>query len=167
MRGLRIGVALFSSSSSVAIKLTDFYDVPMFQQAVQNLPQEGSITRIGRGLKVVYDKLFTKAYGARSDASKVLILLTDGKQTRKYNFIEPSIPAKALRNSGVLIKAIGIGPYFSRKELESITGSSDAVFRVPYFVSLLKKNFIGKFSFECDKSEFFGTLLLPIGRYSC
>lgn len=153
MPGLHIGVVLFSSSSSVAIKLTDFYDIDSFKQAVQNLPQEGSITRIGSALKTAYDKLFTKEYGARENVPQILILLTDGKQTRRYNYIEPSIPAKSLLNSGVLIKAIGVGSCTDRQELESITGSEKEVFMVRYFASLFEEKFFEQFSFNCNRSK--------------
>ena len=151
--GLHIGVVLFSSSSSVAIKLSDYYDIKSFKKAVESLPHEGSITRIGLGLKTAYDKLFTKEYGARQNVPQMLILLTDGKQTRKYNYIEPSIPAKSLINSGVFIKAIGIGPYADRQELQTITGSRKDVFMTRYFISLFEDEFFQQFSFNCDKGK--------------
>ena len=153
MPGLHIGVVLFSSSSSLAIKLSDYYDINSFKQAVESLPQEGSITRIGLGLKTAYDRLFTKEYGARQDVPQMLILLTDGRQTRKYNYIEPSIPAKSLLNSGVFIKAIGIGPHADRQELHTITGSKKDVFMTRYFTSLFEDEFFQQFSFNCNKSK--------------
>ena len=153
LHGLHVGVVLFSSSASVAIKLTDYYDIESFKQAIQNLPQEGSITRIGRGLKTAYDKLFTREYGARENVPQILILLTDGKQTRRYNYIEPSIPAKSLLNSGVLIKAVGIGPYADREELKTITGSEKEVFMADRFTSLFEEAFFQRFSFSCNKSK--------------
>ena len=151
--GLHIGIVLFSSSFTVEIKLTDFYDVDSFKQAVQNLPQEGSITRIGSALKTAYDKLFTKEYGARENVPQILILLTDGKQTRRYNYIEPSIPAKSLLNAGVLIKAVGVGSYADRQELETIAGSDKEVFMVKNFLSLFEEKFFQQFSFNCNRSK--------------
>ncbi|XP_065072057.1 LOW QUALITY PROTEIN: uncharacterized protein LOC135696557 [Rhopilema esculentum] len=148
--GLHAGVVLFSHSSSVAIKLSDFYDSKAFESAVQKLKHECSITRIDKGLKDSYDKLFTRSYGARSGVAKVLILLTDGRQTRRYSFIEPSVVAKPLLNEGVLLKAIGIGPHANRQELEAITGTSKTVYMIRSFDQLYKEDFLKSFNFNCD-----------------
>ena len=152
--GLHAGVVLFSHSSSVAIKLSDFYDSKAFEAAVQELKHECSITRIDKGLKDSYDKLFTRSYGARSGVAKVLILLTDGMQTRRYSFIEPSVVAKPLFNEGVLLKAIGIGPHANRQELEAITGTSKTVYMIRTFDQLYKEDFLKNFNFNCDPSKY-------------
>ena len=63
--GTRMGIVLFSQTASVPIKFNDYYNVNEFKEGVGLLPQEASITRMDRGFKAAYDKLFTKAYGSR------------------------------------------------------------------------------------------------------
>lgn len=69
---MHVGVVLFSQKSSLPIKLNDYYDLEEFKEGVQLLKHEWSITRIDRGLKLAYDKLFTKGYGSRYVAFLVL-----------------------------------------------------------------------------------------------
>ena len=152
--GLHAGVVLFSQTSSVAIKLNDFFDSKAFAAAVQKVKHECSITRIDKGLKTAYDKLLSKSYGARDGVPKVLFLVTDGKQTRKYNFIEPRVASMPLKKAGVNIKAIGIGRSVDRKELETITGNTEAVYLIRYFNQLVDKKFFETFDFNCDPRKF-------------
>lgn len=63
--GTHIGVVLFSHMTSIPIKFNDYYDLEQFKEGVQLMKQEGSITRIDRGLKLAYDQLFTTAFGVR------------------------------------------------------------------------------------------------------
>ena len=158
--GVRIGVVLYSHSSSVPIKLNDYFNETEFAAAAMKLRHESSITRIDRGLKTAYDKLLTKSYGARDGVPKVLFLLTDGKQTRKFNFIEPRVVALPLRQSGVTIKAIGIGRYADRAELEAITGNKEHVYMIKYFNQLATGKFLDNFNFKCDPGELLGCLFL-------
>lgn len=63
--GTRIGVVLFSQKASIPIKFNDYYNVNEFKEGVELLGHEASITRMDRGFKIAYDKLFTKGYGSR------------------------------------------------------------------------------------------------------
>ena len=65
VNGTRMGVVLFSNSASVPIKFNDYYNVDEFKDGVRLLPQEGSVTRMDRGFKIAYDRLFTRGYGSR------------------------------------------------------------------------------------------------------
>ena len=63
--GAHAGVVLFSQTSSVAVKFNEYYKIDEFKEGVNALKHEFATTRIDRGLKTAYDKLFTKGYGAR------------------------------------------------------------------------------------------------------
>ena len=63
--GTRMGIVLFSQTASIPIKFNDYYDLSEFKEGVDLLGHEGSITRMDRGFKIAYDKLFTKGYGSR------------------------------------------------------------------------------------------------------
>ena len=151
--GIHVGVVLFSDSSTAPIKLSDYYTAPDFANGVNELKHECSITRIDKGLKTAYDKLLTKRYGARDGVPKVLFLITDGKQTRRYNFIEPRVASMPLKKDGVHITAIGIGSGADRGELEEITGNKESVYMVKYFNQLHKKEFFDNFNFNCQDGK--------------
>ena len=52
------------------------------------------------------DRLLSAAYGARKDASKILIVITDGKKTEKVDYKEVIPRAEA---AGIIRYAIGVG----------------------------------------------------------
>lgn len=156
--GLHAGVIVFSQSSSVEIKLNDYYDLNAFTAAVQKLKQECSVTRIDKGLKQSYDLLLSKRYGARDGVPKVLFLLLDGKQTQQENYIEPSVAAKPIQDAGVLMKAIGMGSEVDSKELESIAGSIENVYMIKSYKKLGDKSFMENFNFNCDPSKYAATV---------
>jgi hypothetical protein len=75
--------------------------------------------------------IFNSAAGARSDAKKVVFVVTHGRQ------IIPQIQAKELRRVGVKIFALGITNSFKNTgKLPAIATSSFHVFRVKNFVVL-------------------------------
>ena len=138
------GIILFSSNSYVAIKFSDFYNNKDFNKAVDNLKAEGSITRIDKGLKVAYDKLYVSSAGARNTAAKILFLVTDGQQTVRKDFVPPKFAAVPLRAAGIKIIGIGIGAGANRKELETIVGNKEDVFLAHNFRDLVSESFMSK-----------------------
>ena len=52
------------------------------------------------------DQLFSAAYGARKDASKILIVITDGKKTENLDYKDVIPRAEA---AGIIRYAIGVG----------------------------------------------------------
>ena len=52
------------------------------------------------------DRLLSAAYGARKDASKILIVITDGEKTEKVYYKEVIPRAEA---AGIIRYAIGVG----------------------------------------------------------
>ena len=47
--------------------------------------------------------------GAREDVRKILVILTDGSQTKFSNWEEPSKITNELRKDGVSVVVVGIG----------------------------------------------------------
>ena len=66
-------------------------------------------TRIDLALRQAQREFFSTAKGGRKEAPKVIILLTDGQQTRSYGFEDPAKIAAELRSSKISTIVVGIG----------------------------------------------------------
>ena len=142
--GVRVGVVTFSFYATLSIKFNDFTDVAIFREAVEEIPLIGSTTRIDRALKVVNEDLFNESNGARKDITKMLILLTDGSQTKGSDAVDPGKIAKVLRQRDIHIVSVGIGDEVDVDELTHITGDEDRVYTVADFDELITGRFIRK-----------------------
>ena len=100
----------FSYFTEHSIKMKDFNDLVTFSTAVDNIPLMGSTTRIDKALRLAQNELFAPENGARGkDVPKILIQLTDGKQTSAVDAEDPGKVADELRAMGVIVVVIGIG----------------------------------------------------------
>ena len=82
-------------------------DVPInsFKEAVENIAYWGGGTKIQEGLRIARDETFQISNGMRSEVSKTLILITDGRQSNvDYNFW-----ATEFRNRNIKVIVIGVG----------------------------------------------------------
>lgn len=152
--GVRVGVVTFSFYATLSIKFSDFTDVATFREAVEEIPLIGSTTRIDRALKVVNEDLFNESNGARKDVTKMLILLTDGSQTKGVDVVDPGKIAKVLRQRDIHIVSVGIGDEVDVDELMHITGDEDRVYTVADFDELITGRFIRKIvSKSCETGK--------------
>ena len=58
-------------------------------------------TRIDRAFRSAQKGLFTRLAGARENVSKILLLITDGTQTKDWNAEDPGVIADEIRAAGV------------------------------------------------------------------
>ncbi|TKC39130.1 hypothetical protein EI555_001910, partial [Monodon monoceros] len=138
-------------------------------------------TYTATAIKMVTEQLFSALYGARKDASKILIVITDGQKKRDpldYKDVIPSAEA-----AGVIRYAIGVGLAFqnihSWQELKDIASkpSHEHIFKVENFDALrdiqnqLKEKIfaiegtqtISSSSFEMEMSqEGFSAVFMPV-----
>ena len=128
-RGTRVGVVMFSTNAEIAIAFDRYYQRQQLIAAVKNLSRKRGKTFINEGLEKA-NELFTAERGSRSDASKILVLMTDGKS--KGN-VAP--PAQRLREKDVRTIVVGVGNV-DPAQLELIAGVKDNVFEVPTFKGL-------------------------------
>lgn len=138
----RAGVVTFSHDSEHSIKLNDHTSLGSFYQAVDNIPLMGHTTRIDKALRKTQSEMFTIANGGRPGAGKVLILLTDGSQTKDAGAEDPATVARELRQEGVRLLVVGIGKGVNPTELERIAGDKTSVFTASTFDQLLTRNFL-------------------------
>ena len=123
--GTRVGLLVFSSNAVVMVRLSDLRDYDSFIRAIDSIAFPGGISRIDKALKVAGSGLF--GLGARSDVPKLLILLSDGIQSRGSGSLTPSFLAGQLKNTGILIYAVAVGGTADVGRLIKIAGDKNRV----------------------------------------
>ena len=139
--GSRAGVVTFSHVAEHSIKLRDHMSTRSFNQAVNAIPHMGYTTRIDLALKLAQREMFAYRNGGRSGVKKVLIVLTDGSQTKTYGAADPAVVAEDIRRTGITVLVIGVGRGINRRELDSIAGGPNKAFTADSFDILIGQDF--------------------------
>uniref|UniRef100_A0A452GNW0 Collagen alpha-1(XX) chain n=1 Tax=Gopherus agassizii TaxID=38772 RepID=A0A452GNW0_9SAUR len=100
---IRIGLSQYSSDPRTEWNLNTYVTRDEVLEAVRNLRYKGGNTFTGLALTHVLEQNLKPEAGARSDAVKLVILLTDGKSQD-----DASRSAQTLKNMGIDIFAIGV-----------------------------------------------------------
>ena len=140
--GSRAGVITFSYHVELSIKLHDHTNITSFWAAVNEIQFMSSKTFIDKALHLADTDLFTESNGGRPGVAKLIVLLTDGTQTKEAGYENPAHIAERLRKEGINILVVGIGTNTSEKELANIAGGADNVFNKTSFAGLLETQFI-------------------------
>ena len=78
--------------------MKDHTDITSFHAAVDAIPLMGFQTRIDRALRLAQKELFAEINGGREKIPKILILLTDGTQTKSKSAESPGVVADEIRS---------------------------------------------------------------------
>ena len=81
-----------------------------------------------------HQRIFVAEKGDRELAENVAVLIVDGPPNRAV--LDTLEEAEALRHSGVVLIAIGVGPYIEREYLTSLTGNTHRVMMVHNYTML-------------------------------
>ncbi|XP_078269696.1 collagen alpha-6(VI) chain-like [Rhinoraja longicauda] len=131
---VRIGLIQYSENPQAEFFLNTFHDKNEILQKIQQLPYKGGGTRTGLGLKFMLNMLFVASAGSRAlmGVPQVAIVITDGQSQDNVD-----LPAKALKEQGISVYAIGIRDA-KEEELKEIASqpSSDYVYNVADFTAL-------------------------------
>ena len=131
------GVITFSKDAEISIKLSDHskHDTASFNNAVDDIAFMGQNTRIDKAFRLAQSQLFTVSNGGRPGVPKILIALIDGSQSP--GFEDPSVIANEMRNAGIEVFIVGIGPEVSDSELIRLANNqADILWKVPTFDDL-------------------------------
>uniref|UniRef100_A0A4W5RXV3 VWFA domain-containing protein n=1 Tax=Hucho hucho TaxID=62062 RepID=A0A4W5RXV3_9TELE len=103
---VRVGLAQFSNVIQKQFHLGEHTDQMALLEQVDKFPQLGGGTDTGKAITVLRKEFFTKANGSRADqrVPQIAVVLTDGESAD-----DVELPAKALRQHGVIVFAIGVG----------------------------------------------------------
>ncbi|XP_062581122.1 collagen alpha-1(XII) chain-like [Saccostrea cucullata] len=129
----QISVVPFATSVYNAFSLNTHSTKSSLISAIRNIPYKPGTTYIDKALTYVETSSFLPRNGGRSDAEKLVFLLTYGHWS---NQAKTTSEAQRLHFSGVEVFAVGIGRYVSNFELESIASDYTNVFQVQTFDEL-------------------------------
>lgn len=129
-------VIQYGTTATTAIRFTDHMNNTDFNTAVDALPYLRGETRIDKALQLASSELLTERSGARAGVAKVLVMLTDARQSRSPDGVDLQKAATPLLSAGVRVFAVGIGNEVDENELELIVGKTDDVIMVPSFDGL-------------------------------
>ncbi|XP_076139823.1 basement membrane-specific heparan sulfate proteoglycan core protein-like [Alosa pseudoharengus] len=128
--------AQYSTKTSIHVTFHQFQRTG-WENQLDSIKQIAGDTYTADAVRTVVKDLFDSSAGARPDAHRILIVLTDGRSFDASRY--PSVTALA-DEKHITRYAIGIGSAFNSKsaqdELRSIASSPDHVFRVDNFEAL-------------------------------
>ena len=126
---LNAAIVLFGDEAAVVKNFSQKFNLSEFLSALHGaVPVSGSRTMTHEGLRVTSEKVFPFS---RKNASKIAILISDGRQTPPYNSSEA---ARKLKEQGVRLFAVGIGSSIDLHELKQLTErEEDVIFMADFY----------------------------------
>ncbi|XP_067883040.1 integrin alpha-X-like [Heterodontus francisci] len=135
-RETQIALAQFSSNARTEFTFHQYNQDPNKENLVNIIRQIHGGTDTPNGINYVVDTIFTLSAGARNEAKRILITITDG-ESYNTNFGDAIYAADQKK---IQRYAIGVGNAFNnnraKKELEKIASKSENVFQVSNFQAL-------------------------------
>lgn len=114
---IQYAVILFGSDAQAVIDFDSYATTEQLKERVTNLPRVSGGPALDAAFKLV-DQVFSSP-GARKDARKVLVVITDKKTSSRLDDVIPE--ANKLEDMAVAVIPVGIGTDADRKELEELT----------------------------------------------
>ena len=130
------GVIIFGSSATTAVRFADATNNTVFNAAVDALPYMRGETRIDKALQLASAELLNHPSGARVGVAKVVIVLTDGGQSKAPYAMNIQKAVAPLLSAGIRIFAVGIGKDVDDRHLRLMVDDKDDAIMVPSFDGL-------------------------------
>ena len=127
------GVIIYGSNAVTALRFADALNNEIFNLEVDRLPYLRGQTRIDKALHLAYSELLSNKGGSRKGVAKVIIVLTDGKQSQVPSRIDIQKAVAPLLSAGIRVFAVGIGKGLARDELELLVEKKDDAISVPSY----------------------------------
>ncbi|XP_059809364.1 integrin alpha-M-like isoform X2 [Hypanus sabinus] len=130
----------FSDEVRTEFAFKDFRKSTDEEGLVRGIHQMGTLTYTPSGIKYVAEKIFQEADGARPEAKRMMIVITDGESNDESVTFAAAI--QAAESKKIVRYAIGVGDLFdtekARQELNTIAShpSKDFVFKVNSYAAL-------------------------------
>lgn len=133
----QIAVISYSDGAQVDIRFGEYSNVNDFNAAVDRVRHQRQRTRIDKALDLASTKVFTPSGGARPNVAKVMVILTDGKQTVTGDSKTLDVAVRPLREKNVTVFAVGVGKAIDINELLLLVGDDvENLFRADNFDQL-------------------------------
>ncbi|XP_078085516.1 collagen alpha-1(XII) chain-like isoform X2 [Mustelus asterias] len=120
-RRVQFGLAQYSGDPRTEWNLNEYKDKQSLLAAVAGLPYKGGNTLTGMALSYILENNFKPESGARPNARKIGVLITDGKSQD-----DVGVPSETLRAIGVELYAVGI-KNADEAELKLIATDPDSI----------------------------------------
>ncbi|XP_060081669.1 collagen alpha-1(XII) chain-like [Ylistrum balloti] len=130
---VQFGLVTFSIDALNEFYLNTYNNQQDIVNKLQNIAYIGSTTHTELGLQYARRFQFSVTHGARHNAQKIAIVLTDGQSQSRTDTIHE---ADLLKQMGVKIISIGIGNGIAQTELVSMATDQQHVFNVDNFDAL-------------------------------
>ncbi|BFZ12371.1 hypothetical protein BsWGS_15410 [Bradybaena similaris] len=128
------GALVFGTETVKLFDLKDFNDTAVLRSAILSAQHLQSGTDTAKAINFInQQQMFSASAGGRANATKIVIILTDG---RSNSMTETVSAASRLKAAGVQFISIGVGDLVFEEELRQLASSSDKVFLVPNFAAL-------------------------------
>ena len=125
-----VGIIEFSDKANVILQLNKLFEPTSIKHQVQRIiPSGGKETVTDEALRKSADEVFDVKSGGRPGASKVLIIVTDGKSTGKE---PPKRAVKPVKEKGVRVYVVNIGEDTDKDELKDIVPTEKNIYPVKY-----------------------------------
>ena len=135
----QIAVISYSDDAQIDVKFGQYSNVNDFNAAVDSVKHQRQRTRIDKALHLAATRLFTPEGGARPNVAKVMVILTDGKQTVMSDSKKLDVAVRPLQDMNVTIFAVGVGNAIDIEELLLLVGNNvENLFRAQNFNELAK-----------------------------
>jgi Mg-chelatase subunit ChlD len=135
---IQFGAVIFSTDPVKLFDLKDFNSLSALNSAVLSAAHLNSGTDTAKAINFVREQqMFSKFAGGRDNATKVVVILTDG---RSNSINDTVLAAQRLKSTGVKFIVIGIGSEVYEEELNQLASDVDSIFLVPGFDALKQLN---------------------------
>ncbi|XP_052771155.1 sushi, von Willebrand factor type A, EGF and pentraxin domain-containing protein 1-like [Mya arenaria] len=127
----RVGLMFFADTANIVFNLNEYVTNSQGMiDAIKNVTYEGGATKTYDGLQLARETMFTAANGMRDNASRILILLSDGQSDDVNRTIAQ---AEMLKNTSVTIYTVGVGDYANELELGPVASPRAGSFNETYY----------------------------------
>lgn len=126
----QMGLVVYGGRVRTAFELGRHVARPAVLRATSQAPYLGGVGSAGTALLHVYDRVMTVQRGARPGVPKAVVVLTGGSGAE-----DAAVPAQKLRDNGVSVLVVGVGPVLS-PALRRLAGPRDALIHVAAYSDL-------------------------------
>ena len=134
---VQVAFVLFSHSAAVEWGLTRYHHINDLTKAIRDVRYLGDITNLNAALYLTRTVVFSPAQGARENAIKVTIILTDGEDNVPREGTPLTIANATLcKNDGLRLIAIGVTNHIYIERLLKIVSSPEDLYTVDDFRNL-------------------------------
>lgn len=126
----QVGLVVYGSWVQVVFELDTHMTRAAVLRAMSQAPYLGGVGSAGTALLHIHDHVMTIRRGARPGVPKAVVMLTGGRGVE-----DAAVPAQKLRDNGVSILVVGMGPVL-REALRRLAGPRDSLIHVAAYTDL-------------------------------